>query len=197
MNEIKLRGKLDNIEFSHMIGNMEYSKSNLIVPRENGWVDIIPLRFRTNSNNDRYKAGDEIALTGNIRSYSRKLETGKSKVNIYVFTYLDPVAKTEIYNEVNLDGRVCKKDKIRNSEFGDRFHIILANNIIINDTKKINNYLPVVFYGDLAHMANNLNVNDKIKISGSLHSRTYKKVTNNYTEVKTAIEVVANTLEIL
>ena len=40
MNEIKLKGKISNIEFSHVINNTEYQKANLEVPKENGEFDI-------------------------------------------------------------------------------------------------------------------------------------------------------------
>lgn len=36
MNEIKLRGKINNIEFSHIINEIEYQKADLYVTKENG-----------------------------------------------------------------------------------------------------------------------------------------------------------------
>lgn len=148
MNEIKLKGNISGIEFSHIINGIEYQKADFIVPKENGEFDTIPLRFRSTSNKD-FKEGDLLVFDGNIRSYSQKLDNGKNRVNIYVFTYFDPTEDLDIYDYFQVDGRVCKLDKIRGSSKGDRFHLTLANNIISrNNKQKLNNYLPVVCYGD-------------------------------------------------
>ena len=195
MNEIKLKGKISNIEFSHVINEIEYQKANLIVPKEDGEWDTIPLRFKS-SCNIGYQDGQEIVLDGNIRSYSQRLENGKNRVNIYVFTYLDPTEDLDIDNYFQVDGRVCKVDKLRGIN-NNRFQFILANNIISSNNKqKLNNYLPVVLYGELAQKASELQVSDKVLIKGQLHSRTYRKVdVNGNVSVRTAIELEATSLE--
>ena len=78
MNEIKLKGKITSIEFSHIINNIEYQKANLIVPKENSEEDIISLRFRSNSNRG-LQENQEIVIDGNIRSYSQRLDNGKNR----------------------------------------------------------------------------------------------------------------------
>lgn len=87
MNNIILKGVIRNIEYSHTINETEYDKADLIVKRDDGSEDVISLRFKKFSN--PYQEDQEIELVGNIRSYSRKLENGKNKVDIYVFTYFD------------------------------------------------------------------------------------------------------------
>ena len=196
MNEIKLKGKISNIEFSHIINNIEYQKADLIVPKENGEHDIIPLRFKSSSNIG-YVNEQQIVLDGNIRSYSQRLDNGKNRVNIYVFTYLDPTEDLDIDNYFQVDGRVCKVDKLRQNGNSSRFQFILANNIISNNNKqKLNNYLPVVLYGELAKEASTLKVSDKVLIKGQLHSRSYKKVDHNgNVSLRVAIELEATSLE--
>ena len=198
MNEIKLKGKISNIEFSHIINNIEYQKADLIVPKENGEHDIIPLRFKSSSNIG-YVNEQQIVLDGNIRSYSQRLDNGKNRVNIYVFTYFDPTEDLDIYDYFQVDGRVCKLDKIRGSSKGDRFHLTLANNIISrNNKQKLNNYLPVVCYGDWAQRASELKISDKILVKGQLHSRIYRKMDKEgNVSVRTAIELVATSFEVL
>ena len=71
MNVITLRGYLRDIQFSHMQGNVEYEKANLICPRVGGKDDdIISLRYKKFTN--KYKEGDFIEVKGNLRSYSTK-----------------------------------------------------------------------------------------------------------------------------
>jgi len=35
MNDIRLKGKIKDIEFSHVINDIEYQKANIYVPKEN------------------------------------------------------------------------------------------------------------------------------------------------------------------
>ena len=135
MNEIKLKGKISDIEFSHIINNIEYQKANLYVPKEDGQEDIIPLRFKTSSNVN-YENEQEIVIDGNIRSYSQRLDNGKNRVNIYVFTYLDPTEDLDIDNYFQVDGRVCKVDKLRGIDGEHKFQFILANNIISHNNQQ-------------------------------------------------------------
>ena len=66
-NKIKLRGIVQNIRYSHNVGDIEYNKADLVVSRDNR-EDVLSLRFKKFSNH--YTEGQEIELVGNIRSYS-------------------------------------------------------------------------------------------------------------------------------
>lgn len=197
MNVVKLKGYIKDICFSHEIGNIRYGKANLIVPKQNDEEDILTLVYKEHTNH--YSAGDFIELRGNIRSFSRHLDSGKNKVDIYVFTYFDiPKFDDESQNnEVELDGRICKMGELRDYVNGTKsLSFTLANNIFLeNNKKKINNYLPVVCWEQNAEEISNLNVGDKIKIKGKLHSRTYKKYVDNNLEFKTAHEIVLEEFE--
>lgn len=197
MNNIKLKGTLSDIEFSHMINNIEYQKAILKVKKENGELDLLPLKFKSSCNT--YIEGQEITIDGNIRSYSQRLPNNKNRVNIYVFSYLDPTEDLDIYNYFQIDGRICKLDKLRGFDNSKRFQFILANNIISSLNKqKINNYLPIITYGDIAEQCSHLNISDQIILKGQLHSRLYKKVdSKGNISVRTAIELVASDIEIL
>lgn len=194
MNKIILKGIIRNIQYSHNIGDIEYNKADLIVSRD-GREDILSLRFKKFSNH--YTEGQEIELVGNIRSYSQKLDDGKNKITLYVFTYFDiPEVNEndeEIINEFNIDGRICKIEELRTTAGGKHnIHFILANNIITADGKqKINNYIPMVAWGKEAIAISKLHVNNKLEIKGQMHSRLYNKVLeNNEIEIRTAHEGV-------
>ena len=196
MNEIKLCGILRNIESSHNIGDIEYDKANLVVPREkNGIDDIIGIRFKKFSN--PYKDGDTVEITGNVRSYSRHLEDGSNKVDVYVFTYFDKPEDGETKcNEFEIDGRICKIENIRILANGKKnIHFIVANNLCVGDNKKLNSYLPCIAWGKTAQEISKLKVNDKVKISGRLQSREYKKyITDNDFEIRVAHELYIESL---
>ena len=201
MNKISLKGMIRNIEYSHNVEDIEYQKAELIVPRTDGEDDVLNLKFKRYSN--QYTEGQIISLLGNIRSYSQKLADGKNKVELYVFTYFD-IPETdendlELINHFEIDGKVCKIDKLRKNKDGkESFHFILANNIFVEDRNtRIDTYLPCVCFGELARkLSKELKVSDSIMLKGQLHSRTYKKYyENGEMEIKTAHEAVISDYE--
>ena len=202
MNKIILKGMIRNIEHSHNVKEIEYQKAELIVPRTDGEDDVLDLKFKRYAN--QYTEGQIVWLQGNVRSYSQKLDTGKNKVELYVFTYFDipDVGKDdqELINQFQLDGKVCKVDKLRKNKDGkDSFHFILANNIISKErNQKLNNYIPMTAWGNCAKEIEKLHISDKIKVKGQLHSRTYKKILpDGELEFRTAHEGVVTEFEVL
>ena len=204
MNKITIRkGILKNIQYSHTIKDDEYNKADLIVKRKDGKEDLINIRFKKFSNN--YKENDEIDLTGNIRSYSQHLDSGKNSVELYVFTYFDqPEDVVEDENTptnlVEIDGRICKKDELRKTQSGKHnLHFVIANNIITNDkSQKLNSYLPTIAWGKIAREMSKLPISTKVKIVGELHSREYKKeLGNGDIEIRVARELVVNSYEVV
>lgn len=191
MNEVILKGLIKNVNSSHILNDVEYCKADLIVPGFKGKDNIIDVRFKKcllpNIENDI------ISLSGTVRSYSRKLSENKNQVQIYIFTYFDLPNDQNITNDVLLSGRICKIDPIKTIKSGKNcVHAILANNLILQDQNlKINNYIPIVFWGNLALKAQKLKINDQILVHGQMHSRTYTKTyEDGQMEIKTAHEVV-------
>lgn len=200
MNSILLKGYFRNIQFSHAIEGVEYCKSDFIVKNaHNGNDDVISLKFKKFTN--KYKDGDFAEIYGNIRSYSCKNQDGSNKVSIYVFTYQD-IVDTDIEedNYAEIDGRICKTDILRTTKSGkNNFHFIIANNIISEKTnQKVNSYIPCVAWGKLAIELSKLNINDKVGLTGELHSREYKKqLDNGEIEIKIAHELVVKSYRVL
>ena len=193
MNEITLGGYIRNISYSHSIGDIIYDKADLITKRPDGKEDIIQLRFKKFTN--PYQDGQYVELTGNLRSYSQNGEDGKNHIIIYVHTYFDlpKNVEEEITNSFTLDGRVCKVEKMRTSNSGSKsIQFILANNILTQNGKKLNVYIPMIAWNKTAvALENLLTVGKKITITGSLHSRLYKKqLDNDEIEFRTAYEGV-------
>ena len=123
MNTIRLKGVLKNIQDSHSINDIEFSKAHLIVSRDDGGDDVLNVRFKKYSN--PYKENQEVTLSGNVRSYSSRLESGKNKVELYVFTYFDQPDldenDQEYINFLELDGRICKLDTLRTTRNNKKF----------------------------------------------------------------------------
>ena len=202
MNTIRLKGVLQNIQDSHIINDIEFSKAHLIVPRDDGKEDVLNIRFKKFSN--PYQEDQEVSFSGNVRSYSAKLDSGKNKVELYVFTYFDQPDldqdDQEYRNFLELDGRICKLDELRQTRNHKKnIHLILANNLIVSDgAKKLNSYVPCIAWGDIAEKLSALHIDSQIRISGQLHSREYKKkLLDGSFEFRVAHEVEITSLEIL
>ena len=190
MNKITLKGVFTNAKPSHKIKDIEYDQANILVPRKDGKEDLISIKYKKFCNH--YNEGDNIEITGNVRSFSQKLNNGKNKVSLYVFTYFD-IPEGEEINQFEIDGRICKIEEIRTTKDGKKnLHLILANNLIAKESnQKLNSYLPCIAWGKQAIALSKLNVNDKITIKGELHSRQYKKLLdNNEYEFRLAHELV-------
>ena len=198
MNNIQLKGLIRNIQPSHTINNIEYDQADIITTRQNGKDDIITIKFKRFSN--RYKEGDIINIEGNIRSYSQKLNNGKNKVDLYVFTYFDLPDDLDKANHFDIDGRICKIEDIRYTKDGKQnIHLILANNLILDESnQKLNSYLPCIAWGRVAKELSKLSVNTRLNISGEMHSREYKKMINETEfEFKVAHELIIQSFEVL
>ena len=197
MNKIYLHGIINNIQRSHTVGDVEYDKATILVQNGNGTDSTLNLKFKRFSN--PYKDGDKVDITGNIRSYSKKLPDGKSKVDVYVFTYFDRQEPDEtISNRFEIDGNICKIQPLKTLKNGKCcLQFILANNIINQEnTSKLNSYLPTVVWGTLAKEMSSLQVGDKIHLTGELHSREYTKVLpNGEIELRVAHELVADNFD--
>lgn len=193
-NKIILKGIIKDITYSHTVNNIIFDKANLIVKKFNGQEDLITLKFKKFTN--PYKDGQEISLIGQLRSYSKKL-VNKNEVEIYVFTYFDKPETDELNNFV-IEGKICKIGSLKTLKSEKEvLHFILANNIEQNN-KKLNNYLPIICWGQLAKKYQNLKVNDTVIVKGELHSKYYKKIIDNDNlEIKLAHELVADIIEVL
>lgn len=180
MNEIVLKGIIQDINESHESNGIQFNSARLLTKNSMGNDTSIELKFKKFSNN--FEDGDYVELVGNVRSYSHNVD-GRNKVDIYVFTYFDTpqINDDEVVNNYTITGRVCKRsESTRKLKDGkENFQFILANNIITYDSK-LNSYLPCICWGKLAkEMANTVKISDKIKIQGDLRSHTYKKTLDN------------------
>lgn len=197
MNKIILKGKITDICESHTIDGINFSKAKLICTRPNGKEDMINLKFKSFSNVPT--EGSDIAIEGNVRSYSYKVSEDKNKVLLYVFTYFDlPEDDIETNNLVTLSGHICKINDLRTTQNGKHnIHFIIANNIVNHDnSRRLNSYIPCIAWGRTAKEISKFKVNDEISVTGELHSREHKKVyPNGEIEFRVAHELVVSTFE--
>lgn len=197
-NQIKVKGILRNITFSHTIGDVEYNKAELLVPRDNGKEDLLDVKFKKFSNNN--EENSEVALSGNLRTFTEK-QNDKNKVHHYIFTYFDVPEECdqERLNDVIVSGHICKLGELttlKNQKQLIRF--VLANKIE-KGSSILTSYLHCVGFGVVAKELSECSVNDVIEVYGELHSREYKKILDdegNF-EIRIAHEVFTRGFEVL
>lgn len=198
MNSIDLKGTIRRIQPSHTVNGITYMKADLVVPRGTDKEDVLEIKFKESAN--EYKEGDQISLSGNVRSFSQRISDTRNKVSIYVFTNFDePLYDTKYINSLVMTGQICKIEPLNYTTTGKaNFHFILRNKIPTYDDNYVTCYVPCSVWGRLAKDFCDLQIGDNISIEGELHSRLYKKkLSEGDFEYRTAHEALVTNIQIL
>ena len=188
-NKVFISGEIvSEAEFSHEVYGEGFYEMNVLVKRLSGQGDLLPVTVSERLIADKdLKVGSTINAFGQFRSYN-KLVDGKSRLMLTVFVreLLDnPLPKNP--NSIVLCGYICKPPVYRTTPFNREICDIL---IAVNRSYNKSDYIPCIAWGRNARFAKNLEVGEKIAISGRIHSREYqKKFSEEDIRVMTAYEV--------
>ena len=157
-NKVFIMGEIvSEATFSHEVYGEGFYELKVKVMRLSGQADILPVTVSERLISERdLKVGSTLCAVGQFRSYN-KLENGRSRLMLTVFVRepVDaPPAKNP--NSIVLSGYICKPPV----------------------------YIPCIAWGRNARFVKNLQVGDKIALSGRIQSREYQKKISEY-EVKT------------
>lgn len=182
-NRVFISGEIvTDAEFSHEVYGEGFYEMNVLVKRLSGQGDILPVTVSERLINDKdLKVGVKINAFGQFRSYNKMVD-GKSKLMLTVFVreLLDsPTVKNP--NCIVLSGYVCKPPVYRTTPFNREIADIL---IAVNRSYNKSDYIPCIAWGRNARFAQNLEVGEKIVISGRIQSREYQKRLDD-SEIKT------------
>lgn len=184
-NDVCLRGNvLTNPEYNHKFADREFYQFFISVKRISGIDDVIPVTVSKEILDEvNIKVGDNIAVSGEYRSYNNY-----KKLELYVYAKKITVYEEEnFYNTVKLSGFVCKKGDIRQTPKGK---VIMDVFLAINRFNSKSAYIPCIIWNVTEEEHRNLNVGDKVCITGRIQSREYVKVyEDETTETKIAYEV--------
>ena len=188
-NKVFISGEIvSNAEFSHEVYGEGFYEMSVLVRRLSGQGDILPVTVSERLINDKdLKIGKQINALGQFRSYN-KLVDGKSKLMLTVFVReLLETAGVKNPNTIVLSGYICKPPVYRTTPFNREIADIL---IAVNRSYNKSDYIPCIAWGRNARFAKNLEVGEKIAISGRIQSREYqKRLENDEVKVMTAYEV--------
>ena len=175
-------------KFSHEVYGEGFYEMDVLVKRLSGQGDVLPVTISERLiESNRLTVGSEISAVGQFRSYNKLVE-GKSKLMLTVFVRdLVDGAEAKNPNSIVLSGYICKPPVYRTTPFSREIADIL---IAVNRAYNKSDYIPCIAWGRNARFVKNLEVGEKIAVSGRIQSREYtKRISETETRTMTAYEV--------
>lgn len=200
-NNIEIIGEiLKKLEFSHETHNEKFYSTVVSVKRLSGDTDELELIISEKTTNlEDIEVGKKYNIKGEIRSYNYYIkEEERRKLIITVFVKEMSIVENieneeeECKNELVIIGHICKKPIYRKTPFGREISDLL---VAVNRVYGKSDYLPCIVWGRNAKFATQLEIGDKIKITGRMQSRSYTKEIGDKKTTKVAYEISAATLE--
>ena len=182
-------------EFSHEVYGEGFYVFFVSVARLSDANDIIPVTFSERLLlPEEIKTGDKILINGQFRSYNNYSDTGSRLV---LTLFAREITKTEeeikTPNEIVLTGFICKPPVYRHTPFGREISDIL---LAVNRSYNKSDYIPCIAWGRNARFCKGLEVGSKIRLTGRIQSREYrKKISEDEFVSKTAYEISVIKLE--
>lgn len=200
-NTLTVSGMVNVIEKSHEFHGEQFYRIMLDVIRLSENVDTVPIIVSEKLLfNNEIAPGMFITVEGQIRTKNHKEGNAKSK--LLVFGYASDVNQiteemlfaSEIKNQVEMEGHVCKVPTNRETNTG---RIITDLLVACNRQYSKSDYIPCITWGITAKMAKKLRVGDKIKFVGRFQSREYRRKSDEVGVVNVAYEISISHIELV
>lgn len=172
-NRVYICGRIvSDAVFSHEVFGEGFYEFFVEVSRLSGQTDLLPVTVSERLMGEGMKKGDELCALGQFRSYN-KLENGKSRLMLTVFVR-EVLASHPCKNpnSIVLSGYICKPPVYRTTPFNREIADLL---IAVNRSYSKSDYIPTIAWGRNARFVRNLQVGDKVALSGRIQSREYQK----------------------
>ncbi len=188
-NKVYLKGEIvTEAKFSHEIYGEGFYEMDVMVKRLSGQSDVLPVTISERLiESQNLTVGSVICAIGQFRSYNKQID-GKSKLMLTVFVReLLASDASKNPNNIVLCGYICKPPVYRTTPFNREIADVL---IAVNRAYNKSDYIPCIAWGRNARFVKNLEVGEKIALSGRIQSREYqKKISETETKFMTAYEV--------
>lgn len=188
-NKLQLIGEVvKEPVYTHEVFGEGFYETALSVPRLSQQRDIIPITV-----SDRLlmrhsvKVGDKLNVVGQFRSYN-KVDGAKSRLLLTAFVR-DILEEDENANpnSIEITGFICKPPVYRTTPFKREICDVL---IAVNRAYNKSDYIPCIMWGRNARFVQNMQVGDKLTVTGRVQSRTYvKNLSPDEAEERVAYEV--------
>lgn len=188
-NKLQLIGEVvKEPVYTHEVFGEGFYETALSVPRLSQQRDIIPITV-----SDRLlmrhsvKVGDKLNVVGQFRSYN-KVDGAKSRLLLTAFVR-DILEEDESANpnSIEITGFICKPPVYRTTPFKREICDVL---IAVNRAYNKSDYIPCIMWGRNARFVQNMQVGEKLIVTGRVQSRTYvKNISPDEAEERVAYEV--------
>lgn len=173
-NRVYLQGEVvTEKKFSHEIYGEGFFEMDFKVHRLSGQSDILPITISERLIDKRkIEIGSQLNVLGQFRSYN-KIVDNKSKLMLTVFVreLLDEQTARNP-NNIVLSGYICKPPIYRTTPFNREICDVL---IAVNRAYNKSDYIPCIAWGRNARFVKNLEVGERVALSGRIQSREYQK----------------------
>lgn len=204
-NNITLIGVVEKeAEYSHEVFGEGYYIFMIKCLRTSGNEDVLPVMISDRLTDIReIKAGQAVAVLGQIRSFNKHTDNMKSKLILTVFAREFEVLAQDSEelpfedntNMVILDAYICKPPIYRCTPKGREIADIL---VAVNRPYGKSDYIPCIVWGRTAKFVGHLPVGTHIEMTGRFQSRPYtKKISEDEIENRVAYEVSVGRVEII
>ena len=194
MNKIVLAGLVtEEPIFSHEVHGERFYRFRLLSSRQSGNRDVLMCTVPEIIKNG-ISEGNMVKVLGEIRTRNVR-ENDKNHLEITVFVK-EVLLYEEDENNVELDGFICKEPVYRETPFGRQItDLIVASN---RERNYKSDYIPCIAWGRNAIRTSEFDVGTRVKVSGRLQSREYKKkIDDGIYEVRTAYELSAYMIDVV
>ncbi len=185
-NRISLQGRVaaPPVHTHHNHG-VDYFTVAFSVPRLSGAEDTLNLVV-ARPDPDLWQPGEWLAVEGDVRSYNNRSGVGPRLVITVLVRSAIPIRPTEGENRLVLAGVLCKSPVRRRTPLGREICDLL---LAVNRPYGRADYLPCIAWGSLAALCGSMDVGAPLRLEGRLQSRSYRKITPEGEESRTAYEV--------
>lgn len=199
-NKVTIVGEIiSDFEFNHETYGEKFYTFDIAAVRTSGYEDVISVMISERLiDTKKSYIGQYIRIEGNFRSYNcHENEKTRLILNVFVvdYSFLDGVATGEGYNQIELDGYICKQPTYRKTPLGREIADVL---IAVNRSYGKSDYIPCICWGRNARFVSEFTAGTEIKVFGRIQSRPYiKRLSETESEERTAYEVSASRIEVL
>lgn len=197
-NSIILVGKIKELPaYDHTLYGEAFYKIIIAVSRLSGVEDVLPITVSERILGDTIiETGDRVRVSGQIRSYNHRVEDSNRLIlTVFArdFEILQSCFDQTDINEVQLSGHICKPVIYRTTPFAREIADVL---LAVNRRYGKSDYIPCIAWGRNARFCSELDVGEKLCITGRMQSRTYTKMLADETEQqRIAYEISCSTIE--
>lgn len=171
----------EELKLDHEINWEKFYRTKIRIYRTSGNYDVLNLTVpETLLDNglSTLTQGMHVEVGGQLRSYNKILENGRSHLEVSLFVTSLNILSKEDYEEaedanlIYLDGYVCKPPTYRITPFGREITDIMLK---VNRAYGKTDYIPCIAWSRFAKYASVLNNGDRIELYGRFQSREYFK----------------------